>query len=423
MTVTVARDTLTRRLPRTAGRMSRVTDQSAGERMLLELLEAAHLTRPDNLPRLVADAARHIGADEVAIYVVDYAQVRLVPLVVEGQDREPVAIDSTLAGRAFRTVDIERTEESGRTRLWVPLSDGTDRVGVLGLVLDRDVAGDEVTLARVRGLGSLVAEFLVSRKQLGDAFGAAARRQEMSLAAEIQWHLLPPLTYADHEVVVAGAVEPAYAVGGDAFDFAVDGDCLRFAVFDAMGHGLQASLICVTAVSAYRNTRRSGGGLVAAALAADAAVAVAFGSETFVTAVLAELRTDTGELRVVVAGHPHPLVVRGGRAVKSVGQHNTLPLGLGLVQVTVDEERLEPGDRVLLYTDGVVEARSPEGEFFGVERMVDFVERETGSGLAAPEIMRRVVHAVLRHQNGQLQDDATMLLVEWRGGRERELAP
>ncbi len=332
-------------------------------------------------------------------------------------------IDSTLAGLAFRRVEMQQTDEAGRARLWVPLTDGTNRVGVLGMVLDREAAADGVVQARVRGLAALVAELLISRKALADAFGAAARRKEMSLAAEIQWQLLPPLTYADGEVVVAAAVEPAYEVGGDAFDFAVDAGTVRFAIFDAMGHGLQASLLCVTAVSAYRNTRRSGGGLVAAAFAADAAVANAFGPDKFVTAVLAELCLDTGMLRVVVAGHPDPLILRGGRMVKTIREHRTVPLGLGLVQVTVNEEQLEPGDRLLLYTDGVVEARSAEGEFFGLERMVDFIERESSAGAPAPETMRRVVHSVLRHQHGQLQDDATMLFVEWRGGHARELTP
>ncbi len=397
--------------------------QSDGERMLLHILESAHLTRPDDIPQLIADAARQIGADDVTIYVVDYAQLLLVPLTVQGQEREAVRIDTTLAGLAFRRVDVQRTNEQGRTRLWVPVTDGTDRLGVLGLVLDADAATDDANIARVRGLAALVAELLISRKALADAFGAAARQEKMSLAAEIQWQLLPPLTYADHEVVIAAAVEPAYHVGGDAFDYAMDGDTARFAIFDAMGHGLQASLLSTTAVAAYRNTRRSGGGIIPSAFAIDEAVSEAFGSDKFVTAVLAELTLSTGMLRLVVAGHPDPLVIRGGRMVKTLGEHRCPPLGLGLVQLTVTEEQLQPGDRVLLHTDGVVEARNAEGEFFGQERMVDFIERETSAGAPAPETMRRVVHAVLRHQKGELQYDATMLFVEWRGGRQKQLSP
>ncbi len=402
--------------------MLRVQDQSDGERMLLELLEAAHLTRPDRLPGLVADVARHIGADDVAIYVVDFTQVLLVPLPVEGVSREPVVIDATLAGRAFRRVEVQQADDAGGVRLWVPLTDGADRLGVLGLVLPRDAAGDDVTQAHVRGLASVAAELLVARAAVGDAFGAAARRQKMSVAAEIQWQLLPPLTFGDHQVVVAAAVEPAYDVGGDAFDYAVDGDRVCFGMFDAMGHGLQASLLSVTAISAYRNSRRSDGGLVASALAADAAVNDAFGPDKFVTAVLGELDLNTGRLRIVIAGHPDPLIVRGAHVVRQLGEHRTPPLGLGLREVVVVEEQLQPGDRILLYTDGLVEARSPEGEFFGIERMVDFIERDTNSGAPAPEVTRRVVHAVLRHQNNALQDDASLMFVEWRGGHEEALA-
>jgi serine phosphatase RsbU (regulator of sigma subunit) len=71
---------------------------------------------------------------------------------------------------------------------------------------------------------------------------------------------------------------------------------------------------------------------------------------------------------------------------------------------------------VVLYTDGVVEARSPGGDFFGVERLVDLLTRSLASGLAAAETMRRMVHALLEHQQGQLDDDATLMFVAWQPG-------
>jgi serine phosphatase RsbU (regulator of sigma subunit) len=79
---------------------------------------------------------------------------------------------------------------------------------------------------------------------------------------------------------------------------------------------------------------------------------------------------------------------------------------------------VQPGDRLLIYTDGAIEARSPEGEFFGQERLVDPVTRNLAAGLPAPETMRRVVHALLDHHAGDLDDDATLLLVEWHGTPE-----
>jgi hypothetical protein len=77
------------------------------------------------------------------------------------------------------------------------------------------------------------------------------------------------------------------------------------------------------------------------------------------------------------------------------------------------QETLQPGDQVLFYTDGMTEARTVDGEFFGVERLVGFVTRALADHLPAPETMRRLVHAILVHQHEQLQDDATALLVHW----------
>jgi serine phosphatase RsbU (regulator of sigma subunit) len=84
---------------------------------------------------------------------------------------------------------------------------------------------------------------------------------------------------------------------------------------------------------------------------------------------------------------------------------------------------LEPADQVIFFTDGVVEARSANGEFFGVDRLVDMVIRTSAAATPAPETMRRLLHAILDHQDGELQDDATIVVVEWRGpgGRLLEL--
>jgi serine phosphatase RsbU (regulator of sigma subunit) len=92
-----------------------------------------------------------------------------------------------------------------------------------------------------------------------------------------------------------------------------------------------------------------------------------------------------------------------------------LPVSLGDRRPpTVIEEALEPGDRVLLYTDGIVEARSPQGEEFGIDRLIAFTTKALADQLPAPETVRRLVHAVLDYQEQRLQDDATVLLAEWR---------
>lgn len=402
------------------------------------LLEEAHLAAPHDLPGLLARHASSLGVTDATAYLVDLQQSVLVPFL--GPDGagitrhvDVLGVDSTVAGRSYQhVVVVSQDLAAGGARVWVPLLDGTERLGVLGvtvgdpLVIEHDGG---LLVARLQRFASLVAELIMTKSFYGDTLVRLRRRATMGLAAEMQWSLLPPLTFACNQVTVASALEPAYEVAGDSVDYAVDAGCARFAVFDGMGHGLQSAQLAVLAIGAYRNARRSGRTLTATAEHLEESVHAVFGGEAFTTAVLAELDTDTGMLEWVNAGHPEPLLLRGGRLVKSLHVEPGLPFGLGdgLVAgptgLVVGSEQLEPGDRVLFYTDGVTEARSPEGEHFGVHRLTDLLGRNLAGGLPTPETMRRVVRSLLEHQRGQLDDDATMLLAEWCTGRQSDLLP
>jgi serine phosphatase RsbU (regulator of sigma subunit) len=308
--------------------------------------------------------------------------------------------------------------------VWLPLLDGTERLGVLGVTVEDPAlleADDGLLIARLQRLASLAGELVTTKTQYGDTLVRMRRTARMGLAAEIQWSLLPPVTFTDEAVTVAGGLEPAYSVAGDSLDYAVDADVARFAVFDGMGHGLLSAQLTGLAVAAYRNARRSGLSLVETAEHVDSALSAIYRDEAFATALLGELDTVTGLFSWLSAGHLEPLVLRGGRAVRILEVVPTLPFGLGRTfgavgtPATVGFEQLQPGDLLLLYTDGVTEARSPEGDFFGLDRLIDLVVRNLAAGLPAPETMRRVVRALLEHQSGNLSDDATLLLVQWHG--------
>ena len=390
-----------------------MTVEGAGPQQLVDFLRASHLAVPDDLPALIVEHARGLGADDAALYLVDYEQRVLVPLPNrDGETRDEVVIDTTLAGRCYRNLDVQQTTgEDGRGRMWVPVLDGVERLGVLEFDFHPD---HEPKLDDVASFAGLVAEVVMSKQAYGDFFERVRRRRPMSIAAELAWRLLPPLTFGTDRLVISGVLAPVYELGGDSFDYAVDAENAHISIFDAMGHGLEAGLLASVAMATCRSSRRAGAGLAGVAAAIDTAISAQFGPDRFVTGVLAHLELASGCLRWCVAGHPPPLLLRRGRIVKTLSAEVGLPLGIG-GEVRVAEEMLEPADQVLFFTDGVVEARSAEGEFFGIERLADMVSRTSASAMPAPETMRRLLHAILDHQEGELQDDATIVVVEWRG--------
>ena len=385
------------------------------------LVRASHHLPADRLATVVAEHARRLGTLAAVVYLADYAQHELVPVRGEGvPDRPELTIDGSVAGRAFRRVEpVWSAPHGGPGSLFLPLLDGADRIGVLEFEMAAEPS--PVLEDDARSFASLVAELVVTRDAYSDSFARLRRRRELTLAAEIQWELLPPLTYASSRVVVTGALEPSYDIGGDTFDYAVNGPVVDLMVLDAVGHGLPAALLASAAVGTYRHARRAGLDLPGIAAAVDAVVAGQFDGSRFATAAIARLDLDSGSLRWVNCGHPDPILVRDARLLRPPPCRPARPLGLLAGEPQVCEVQLRPGDRVLFHTDGVVEARSPAGAFFGEERLADLVVRAELAGDPPPETMRRLMGSVMDHQAGQLQDDASIVMVEWRTGREERL--
>src|SRR5829696_6515476 len=257
--------------------------------VLGELVRRTRGTAPGDLAGLVAECAAAAGLADAVIYLADYGQSRLIPLPYPAMPpRVPLGVDGTLAGRAYRTGSTH-TGEGGEDarKLWLPLSEGSERLGVL----EAAVSPARVDLLRpaAEDFADLVAALMVTRWAYGDVFELVRRVRPMRLPAEIQWRLLPPTAVCTDRVSLAGVLEPWDEVGGDAFDYALNDGRLHVALFDAMGHGLAATLLATLAVGAYRNSRRARLDLPGIYQAIDRVLAGQFRGEHYVTGVLLDL--------------------------------------------------------------------------------------------------------------------------------------
>jgi len=166
-----------------------------------------------------------------------------------------------------------------------------------------------------------------------------------------------------------------------------------------------------------RNARRSGAGLTQ--LTGNVGNALSeWLPERFCTAVFSTLDLAGGIFSWVNCGHPAPLLIRRQELlVGALDRPAEPPLGLGLEEnhnYALHQLQLEPGDQILLYTDGVVEARGHDGEMFGLERFVEFIIRATAGGERAPETLRRLIQDIRDYQEGHFTDDATIMLIQWQ---------
>ncbi|MFB8025572.1 PP2C family protein-serine/threonine phosphatase [Streptomyces sp. NPDC056465] len=380
--------------------------------MLHEFLAEVHSTAPTNLPAMVNRFAVRLGLRQADIYLVDLQQRQLT--LLSGERRLPV--DGSPAGWAFRAVSL-RVEDSGSGELviWLPLVDGVERLGVVGMHM-RSL--DTALLERCRTIASVVAMAITSKRAFSDRFVQQARTGTMTLPAEMLRALLPPRSIGEERAISTAVLEPAYELGGDAFDHALTESTLHAVILDAMGHNLASGLTTAIAMAGCRSARRKGSGLRELTHTVDDTLSDWL-PEQFCTGIVMELDMPSGILSWVNCGHPPPLLIRDQQVLEDALAHpGEPPMGtparLGGSPRVVHEVSLQPGDRVILYTDGVTEARLAGGSQFGLSGFTTSIIRATAAGELASEALRQLIHSILEHQNDRLNDDATILMIEWR---------
>ncbi len=243
--------------------------------------------------------------------------------------------------------------------------------------------------------------------------GQAERLAELSrLASVAQGAVLRPLGPQVGPLAVAGryvSASVAADIGGDLYEALDTPYGVRMIIGDVRGKGLDAVRLASIVLGSYRHVAYERADLRAIVADLDRAVARSVGDEDFVTAALVEERGGT--LTIVNCGHPAPLLLRRGEVIPLEPPASAPPLGFMPV-VRPRVERLEPGDRLLLYTDGLAEARR-EGEFFPTaERAWRLLGHGTvGDGLASLE------SALLEWVHGRLDDDIALVLMEYAGAQ------
>src|SRR4051794_4768566 len=284
------------RTPQTADADTSAVKGQAAEQFARRSLTA----EPGSLGVLATMAADALGANSGRLFIADYGLRRIRSLDADGTAGEELALEGTVAGRAFSTGEPTQ-QGDGTTVMWWPVSEGSERIGLLELTFDEPSSipdhGDIADVVRMMVL------LLVSGRRYTDVLLRARRVRPLSEAAEAQWDLLPPLSYAGRNVAVSGILEPAYSIGGDSFDYAVNPGRLDMNIIDAIGHGLSAVLMASAAVNTLRNARREQLTLEDAYRQTDRRIAEQFGRSFYVTGQIASLDTNNGRLSWLNAGH------------------------------------------------------------------------------------------------------------------------
>lgn len=278
---------------------------------------------------------------------------------------------------------------------WIPVVDG-DHVHAMLQVEGAIDGADPAVTSVTQTIGSLIA---ASRRHT-DLFESRRRREDMTVAAEMQWDLLPTPSVASATWKLSCSLEPAYDIAGDVFDHSIDRDGFTAVVLDAMGHGQRAVLAASLALAAVRNGRRDGATLAEAFTQANQRVRDAFDGLRYVTAIGIHAKNDTFE--AISAGHPLPwrLTAEGAERI-----HLDAFLPFGLADGTrYESTRLEgPIDGVLMITDGVTGAKPDFGSAFGTQRVDEIASREKWT--EPRRLSRTIIDAVLNHRDGPVQDD------------------
>jgi serine phosphatase RsbU (regulator of sigma subunit) len=358
---------------------------------------------------LVRALREHYGVLAAELLLADYELNMLCPVLGTA---EPTPVTGSPAGQVLVGRRAIVTEGPEGVRLLLPAAARGDAVGVL--VLDLARRPEPPTIDELLSLATALGHDIRAADSATDRYRAARRRTALTVAAEMQWQLLPGRSACKPEFELAGQLEPAYSVCGDNFDWATEDDHLVLTVTNGHGTGIEASLLTVLAVTAMRNARLATPRISDHAALADQAIYAQHRGSRHLSTLLLRFDLASGTVAAVDAGSPMVLRLRGDD-LQQVKLEAQLPLGMFESTVYVEQTfRAEPGDRLIVLSDGVHEAPYGGRRYSEHGRL-----RQTLVGtrrLPPAEAVRAVLadHNVFR-QGTPLDDDAAIVVVDWTG--------
>ncbi|MEH1056346.1 PP2C family protein-serine/threonine phosphatase [Micromonospora sp. CPCC 206171] len=353
------------------------------------------------LDRLTAELERTFRITESELFQVDYRLSVLLPL----GDEDPITEPGHPAWRCF---DHQEPIVAGGVG-WFPVGMRGERRGVLRLA---PVADDPAQVEELAAIATALGHELAAVSAGTDIYRAARRARRLTLAAEMQWELLPGRSRIRPSFSLAGQLEPAYAVRGDSFDWSDDGHRVWLATINGSGEGVAAALLTSLATYALRNARRAGLGLADQAALADQAIYALHRGEQHLSVLLMELDLASGKLTVVDAGSPRLVRLRDGEISEHVLEKQ---FPLGMFEGTDYQEQcfeLHRGDRLFVLSDGVIDATGQNVRYG--ETALDRFLRRTGP-MEPLDAVRSLLGDLRAFVAGDLIDDAVVVCLDWTG--------
>ncbi|MET8148164.1 PP2C family protein-serine/threonine phosphatase [Actinoplanes sp. NPDC049668] len=352
----------------------------------------------DRIVECLAEALARDYAVDIELLLVDYRLAALLPLTGGPPVRKP----GEPAWRSFDHQSEVRDGEFG----YLPVTGRGERMGVLRCHPGADSAEARGELAEI---ATLLAHELQAAAAGTDRYTAAARTTRLTLAAEMQWELLPGRSRTGPSFSLAGQLEPSYAVRGDSFDWAEQDGRLYLSVLNGHGEGTSAALLTSLATYALRNARRAGLPLADQASLADQAVFAQHRGDRYVETLMLELDLNSGELLAVDAGSPRMLLLRD-REVLDQPLEQQFPLGMFESSEYVPQSlALRTGDRLLIVSDGVFDAATGTSRY-GEAALHRFVRR--AGSLAPLQAVRSLLGDLRAFVGGDLEDDAVAVCLD-----------